>query len=98
MTDEGEIIDGETGKPDSRQRRIDLCTLRDIRKEMAYVYRALDRGELKSQEATRRVYILDAIGKVITVAEIERRIAELEDRQPSGAGAMPALSHHRGLN
>ena len=55
VSDEDEIIDGETGQPDGPRRRIDLCTLRDIRKEMAYVNRALDRGELKSQEATHRV-------------------------------------------
>lgn len=87
---QGQTIDGETGKADPTPRRIDLSTLRDIRLEMAHVYRELDAGRMQAQDATRRVYVLDAIGKIITVAEIERRIVELEAqaRMLPGSGAM----------
>ena len=77
-----ETIDGTTGKPtDTPIRRIDLSSLRDVRLEMAAVYRRLDAAEIETQEATRRVYILGEIAKVITVAELERRIIELEERR-----------------
>jgi hypothetical protein len=48
---------------------------------MAHVYREMDAGEMEAAEGTKRVYVLDAIGKIITVAEIERRLAELEEKQ-----------------
>lgn len=93
-----EVIDGETGKVDPSPlyhgafgkagRRIDLSTLRDVRLEMARVYRMMDAGEIEDASGTKRVYALEGIGKVITVAEIERRIQELEDRQ--GRPALPA--------
>ena len=76
-----QTIDGQTGMAEPAPRRIDLSTLRDVRLEMAAVYRCLDAGDLAAQEATRRVYILGEIGKVITLAELERRIGELEERR-----------------
>lgn len=88
----GQIIDGETGLPDPTppkltgkdgkpRRRIDLSSLRDVRLEMAHVYREMEAGLIETQDGTRRVYVLAEIGKVITVAEIERRLTELEGRQ-----------------
>jgi hypothetical protein len=73
------VIDGETGtvKP---PRRIDLSTLRDCRLEMAAVYRMVDQGQIPSQEGSRRVYMLGEIAKVITVAEMEKRLSELEQQ------------------
>ena len=83
-----QTIDGETGKPDPTPRRIDLSSLRDIRLELAAVYRKIDAGEIESQDGTRRAYVLKTIHDVIVSAELERRIAELEERQavPSGTG------------
>lgn len=71
------VIDGQTGVPES-PRRIDLSNLRDVRLEMAYVYRQMDAGKIEPQNGTRRVYVLDRIKDVIELAEFERRIAELE--------------------
>lgn len=94
-----QTIDGATGLPEPTPRRIDLSSLRDVRIEMANVYRAMDSGEIASQEGTRRVYVLRQIADVITVAEVERRIAELEEKHARGqfgtaAGAVASLSHH----
>src|SRR5690349_9367679 len=80
-----QTIDHVTGKPDptplgKRPRRIDLSTLRDVRLELAAVYRMIDAGEIPSQEGTRRAYVLRAIGEIIELAELERRIEELESR------------------
>ena len=75
-----ETIDGATGKPEGTPRRIDLSSLRDVRLELAAVYRKMDAGEIESQEGTRRAYVLKTIHDVIVSAELERRIVELEER------------------
>ena len=88
-----ETIDAVTGKPDPTPRRIDLSTLRDVRLELAAVYRKMDSGEIESQDGTRRAYVLKTIHDVIVSAELERRILELEEkheRRMQGA-ARPAL-------
>ena len=76
-----ETIDGATGKPDPTPRRIDLSSLKDIRLELAAVYRKMDGGEIESQDGTRRAYVLKTIHDVIVSAELERRIQDLEERQ-----------------
>ena len=74
-----ETIDGATGKTEGTPRRIDLSNLRDVRLELAAVYRKMDAGEIQSQEGTRRAYVLKTIHDVIVSAELERRIDELEE-------------------
>ena len=76
-----ETIDGTTGKPDPTPRRIDLSSLKDIRLELAAVYRKMDGGEIESQDGTRRAYVLKTIHDVIVSADLERRIQDLEERQ-----------------
>jgi hypothetical protein len=94
-----QTIDGATGLPDPTPRVINLSNLRDVRLELAYVYRKMDAGELDGAEGTKRAYVLRQIHDVIVSAELERRILELEDwQQGSGAGGMPALSHDRSVN
>ena len=75
-----ETFDAATGKPDPTPRRIDLSTLRDVRLELAAVYRKMDSGEIESQDGTRRAYVLKTIHDVIVSAELERRIVELEEK------------------
>src|SRR5438045_6888329 len=74
-----ETIDGATGKPDKPQRRIDLSNLRDVRLELAYLYRKMDSGEIKSQDGTRRAFVLKTLHDVIVSAELERRLEALEN-------------------
>lgn len=81
----GEVIDRKTGRPDDtptpgQHRRIDLSNLRDVRLEMAAVYRMVNARKLESQDGSRRVYMLRQIADVIAQAEFERRISELEDQ------------------
>lgn len=87
-----ETIDAATGKPDPTPRRIDLSTLRDVRLELAAVYRQMDAGEIESQDGTRRAYVLKTIADVITLAELERRIQELEEQQGRMVPGQRALS------
>ena len=75
-----ETIDAATGRADPTPRRIDLSTLRDVRLELAAVYRKMDSGEIESQDGTRRAYVLKTIHDVIVSAELERRILELEEK------------------
>lgn len=76
-----ETIDGQTGKPDPTPRRIDLSNLRDVRLEMAEVYRKVERREIESQDGSRRAFILRQIADVIVNSDLERRISELEERR-----------------
>jgi hypothetical protein len=90
-----ETIDAATGKPDPTPRRIDLSTLRDIRLEMAAVYRRMNSGEIETAEGTKLVYVLRQIGDIIEMADIERRIEAIEERQAlisSGRGLLPSPS------
>ena len=88
-----ETIDGKTGRPDPTPRRIDLSDLRDVRLELAAVYRKMDAGEIESHEGTRRAYVLKTIHDVIVSAELERRITELEEGRASiGRPGLPYRS------
>lgn len=102
------IIDAATGRPEPTPRgnpqgpgafgkdgrRIDLSTLKDVRIELARVYRMMDAGELESQDGTRRAYVLKMAGELIEAAELEKRIADLEQRQAQFPGSAAALPYH----
>lgn len=100
---EPETIDGATGELDptpasgngkgKAPRRIDLSNLRDVRIEMAHVYRQVDAEQIESSEGSRRVYMLRQIADVITIAELEKRIEELEQTAtPTAAGDHPGAA------
>jgi len=90
-----QTIDGATGKVVPTPRRIDLSNLRDVRLELAAVYRLMDSGGIPSQEGTRRTYVLKALHDIIVSAELERRIMELESQQPRpGSGRRARQAQH----
>lgn len=84
------VIDGETGKADDTPgtagafgkdgRRIDLSNLRDVRIELAKLYRRMDAGDIASTDGSRRAFVLKTIHDVIVSSELERRLQDLEDR------------------
>jgi hypothetical protein len=96
---EPETIDGATGLPDPTPdqtgafgkdgRRIDLSNLRDIRIELAKLYRRMDSGDVTATEGSRRAFVLRQIHDVIVSAELERRITELEERRSLPAPIEP---------
>jgi hypothetical protein len=101
-----ETIDGATGKPDptptngafgKEGRRIDLSNLRDVRIELARLYRMMDSGEVTDAAGGKRAFVLKTIHDVIVSAEIEKRVDELEARFTAG-GARPAALPARTLN
>lgn len=93
---EAEVIDGETGKVDPSPLaskllgRGDLSNMRDVRLAISKVIRAEVTGDVEHNRARGLVWMLRQLGDVIEVAELERRLRELEDRQ-GGGGSYPAL-------
>ncbi|MGI9024592.1 MAG: hypothetical protein ACR2GP_03270 [Burkholderiaceae bacterium] len=73
-----EIVDAPTPS------KIPLKSIDDVRVEMGKVYRAMKGGSLLTQEGTRLVYVLSAIGKLIELHEIEMRVRTLEEAQGPG--------------
>ena len=60
--------------------RIDLKTIDDIRLEMARVYREMRAKTIEASDGTNLVYVLSAMGKLIELHDIEKRIAALEEK------------------
>lgn len=73
-------IDGESMELMPTPARIDLKSINDIRLEMARVYREMRGNVIESQQGTRLVYVLAAMGKLIELHDIEQRIQDLEGK------------------
>ena len=71
-------IDAESMKLVPTPSRIDLKSIDDIRLEMARVYREMRSKTIETQDGTRLVYVLAAMGKLIELHEIEQRLSVLE--------------------
>jgi hypothetical protein len=69
---EPEIIDGQTGLVCPTPRTINLSNHRGARLELAHVYREIDAGWIKSQDGTRRAYVLRQIADILVSAEQEK--------------------------
>lgn len=78
-------IDGSTQRV-LPTRRVDLATLAQCKNEMARCYRAVDSGKIDSSEGSRRIYMLAQIGKMIEIAELEKRLERLENIQTQRIG------------
>lgn len=81
-----QTFDGRTGNPidppqdkaSGKRRRIDLSNARDMRLEMAYLYRQCDAGKIESGEMNRRIWALGEMLKAYVVQDLERRLVDLE--------------------
>jgi len=73
-------IDGATLKllPTPHRRKPQLTSFDGVRCEMARIYREAESGKRDSAEASKLVYILGQIGRVLEVVEIEARLRALE--------------------
>lgn len=61
-----------------RQKRTKLGNVREIRAELARVYRKAKAGEIDSGTATRLAYLLDLMSRMIERSELEERVEALE--------------------
>lgn len=75
-----EVIEAKKESVTPTPCRIDLKTIDDVRLEMARVYREMRGNKMEAQQGTRLVYVLSAIGKLIELHEIEKRITALEEK------------------
>jgi hypothetical protein len=76
-------VDGSNGAlmpspPRKRVKHIKLETVRDVRDELARVYRAAKAGEIPPEVASRFTFMLGTLGKLITDTELEQRLDALE--------------------
>jgi DNA-binding TFAR19-related protein (PDSD5 family) len=74
------VFEGEwvKGLPTPRVRSR-LTNIREVRREMAKVYIEARAGTLRTDVATRLVYILTQISNLIRDSELEDRVKQLED-------------------
>ena len=59
-------------------KHIKLETVRDVRDELARLYRQTRAGEVPPEVASRFTFMLGTLGKLITDTELEQRIQQLE--------------------
>lgn len=77
-------IDAATGEVEDlplqkgQRYRCKLDTLQDVKREMAKVYRESRSEVVDVQVATKQIWMLQAIGKVISDSDLEKRIEILE--------------------
>lgn len=76
---EPEVIDGATGKPlpPLPRKRFNLSSNGGVRREMARVYKSEENGEIDTERAKSKIWMLDRIGERITADEMEQEIHEL---------------------
>ena len=55
-----------------------LDSLVRVRREMSRLYKEARQGQLPSTEATKLTFILQAIGKLLEIADTEARLEDLE--------------------
>lgn len=60
--------------------QIKLATIEDCRREMARVYRDAKSLSIDSADASRFVYMLTSIAKMIELGQLEERITLLESK------------------
>ncbi|AIO14946.1 Uncharacterised protein [Burkholderia pseudomallei] len=71
----------ESGEPRGRKRKVRLANAKDVRRELAYVYRALANGEEDLVTAKGKAYILGQMRDAIVADELEEQADIIERRQ-----------------
>jgi hypothetical protein len=77
---EAETYVCETGNVVALVRNPRLATLKDVRLEMAYIYKRMENRIIEVADGSRLIYSLRQIGDIITMSEFEERIELLEER------------------
>ena len=63
-----------------RDRRLPLKTAQHVRAELARVYRSMKNDSIEPATGTKLTYVLVALGKMIEVGDLEKRIEALEEQ------------------
>ena len=80
-------IDGATGKLIAlppRPRVLRLATVKEVRLELARLYREAREGKVAPADAAKFAFLLDRIRVCIVYHELEERVEKLEELQPTG--------------
>jgi hypothetical protein len=75
------VIPGGDYMLGTAQQRTPLRSLDDVKRELGRLYRGVKAGVIASDEGSRRAYILSTLGKVIEAADLEKRLAVLEQQR-----------------
>lgn len=59
--------------------QLKLATIEDCRREMAKVYRDAKTARTETADASRLVYMLTSIAKLIEIGQLEQRLIALEN-------------------
>jgi hypothetical protein len=78
---QAETFDGATGELSPLLRNPRLATLKDVRLEMAYVYKRMENRVIETADGSKLIFALGKIGDIISVAEFEERIEQLENQR-----------------
>jgi hypothetical protein len=65
--------------------QLKLATIEDCRREMARVYRDARTATTDTADASRLVYMLTSIAKMIELGQLEERITKLEGKKNGNA-------------
>ena len=63
--------------------RLKLGSVRDVRKQLAVIYREARNGTLKPETATKLAFLLDLMARIIERSDLEARLVALEQRGPA---------------
>ena len=69
------------GQPKAKRVRCKLDTVADVKAEACKLYRAVRAKEIDASEAGKLAYLLQIIAKLAETADLESRLAELEQQQ-----------------
>jgi hypothetical protein len=78
----GATIDGTTGKLiplPARPRMLRLATVKEVRLELARLYRDAREGKVPAADAAKYAFLLDRIRVCIVDHELEARVEKLEE-------------------
>lgn len=73
-----EVLPPEPTPP--AMKRTKLGSIREIRSELARVYREARSGKIDTGTATRLAYLLDLMARMVERSELEERVANLEGK------------------
>jgi hypothetical protein len=78
---QAETFDGTTGELAPLLRNPRLATLKDVRLEMAHIYKRMENKIIETADGSKLIFALSKIGDIITVSEFEERIEQLESQR-----------------
>jgi hypothetical protein len=80
VTNPSAVREGQVLRSIPTPPKIRLATIEDCRREMARVYRSARTAKTDTAEASRLVYMLTSIAKLIEIGQLEQRLITLEEK------------------